>query len=298
MKTNLLLFMLLGLTISVTAQNYKQQFTESFTGNDTIAQLAILKQWEKTGKNDPDFYISYFNYYANKSAKEVISIEPSPMDEEEAWAIKDSLSNTVGFINSRVMYEKEGLKLALEYIDKGIATFPDRLDMRFGKTYLLGWAYRYDDFTNEIIETLKQSDKINNKWKWSNNEPVEEPKDFMLSNIQGYIGQLYNSGDDDLLNNMKEISEKVLEYYPETIESLTNLSIVHIINEDYTNAIEWLKKAEKLAPEDFIVLGNIALCYKMLGDTEKALKYYELVVKHGDDEAKDFAARQIEKLKQ
>lgn len=297
MKTNqLLLMLLLSFMASVSGQDFKQRFTESFNSKDTTAQLTVLKEWEKSANNDADFYISFFNYYANKAAKEVISIETSTED-EEAMVLSDSLNNPVGFITSRVIFNNADLTKALEYINNGITKFPDRLDMRFGKTYLLGKAENYTDFTKEVITTLNHADKIKYKWKWSDNNMLDNPKDFMLSSVQGYVIQLYNTGNDDLLENMKQISEKVLEYHPEHIESMTNLSIVHIINEDYNNALDWLKKAEKLAPEDFIVLGNIALCYKMLGDTEKAIKYYELEVKYGDDDAKDFANEQLKELK-
>lgn len=296
MKTNHLLLPLLAFITSASAQDFKEKFTKSFNSNDTIAQLSVLKEWEKTEGNDADFYISFFNYYASKAAKEVLSIETSAQD-EEALVISDSLNNPVGFITSRIIYESSDLEKALEYINEGITKFPDRLDMRFGKTYLLGKAENYTEFTKEVITTLNHADKIKNKWKWSDNKPLDDPEEFMLSSVQGYILQLYNTGNDELLENMKQISEKVLEYHPEHIESMTNLSIVLLINEDYNSALEWLKKAENLAPEDFIVLGNIALCYKMLGDTEKAIKYYELEVKYGDDDAKDFANKQLTELK-
>ena len=188
------------------------------------------------------------------------------------------------------------LKKGFDYADKGIAKNPTRLDIRFGKAYMFGELEDWKDFTTEIIKTVDYSATIKNKWTWIDNKPVDDPKAFMLSSIQNYQLQLYNTNKDDLLDNMKQIAEAVLKYYPDHVESLSNLSIVYMIKKEYDKALEPLLKAEKLAPTDYIVLSNIAQAYKLKGDNKNAIKYYELTVKHGDEQAKEYAKNQIEEL--
>jgi cytochrome c-type biogenesis protein CcmH/NrfG len=118
----------------------------------------------------------------------------------------------------------------------------------------------------------------------------------MLGTIQSYQVQLYNTGNDSLLNYMSTIAKTVLKYYPDHIESLSNLSIVYLVNKDYKKAIEALSKAEKLSPSDYIVLGNLARAYQLDGDKTNAIKYYELEIKYGDQRAKEFAKNQIQDL--
>jgi tetratricopeptide (TPR) repeat protein len=96
---------------------------------------------------------------------------------------------------------------------------------------------------------------------------------------------------------MKRIAETVLKYYPDHIEGLSNLSIVFMLQKQYDKALESLLKAEKLNPKDYIVLSNIAQAYKKKGDTNNAIKYYELTIKHGDEQAKKYAQGQIDELK-
>lgn len=170
--------------------------------------------------------------------------------------------------------------------------------MRFGKIYMLGQKENYGAFTNEIIKTIEYSSANKNAWLWSDNKPQKEAKKFMLGSIQEYILQLYNTGDDKLLDNMKNISETVLKYYPDNVECLSDLSVVYMINKDYDKALEQLLKAEKLAPADFIVLNNIAEAYKRKDDNATAIKYYEKVIKHGDADAKSEAKKKIEELKE
>jgi tetratricopeptide (TPR) repeat protein len=65
----------------------------------------------------------------------------------------------------------------------------------------------------------------------------------------------------------------------------------------HDKAIEILLKAEKLNPNDAVVLGNIAQGYKLKGDNGKAIEYYEKVVKVGDKETIAYAEEQIKELK-
>jgi len=96
---------------------------------------------------------------------------------------------------------------------------------------------------------------------------------------------------------MKQIAEKILKYYPDHVESLSSLSVVYMLQKQYDKALEPLLKAEKINPSDYIVLGNLAQAYKLLGNKESAIKYYELTVKYGDEQAKKYAQGQIDELK-
>ena len=169
--------------------------------------------------------------------------------------------------------------------------------MRFGKIYILGEAEKYKPFTDEIIKAIEESAKNKNAWLWADNKPKENGQEFFLGAIQSYILTIYNTNDDGLLDYMKQISESVLKYYPNHTESLSNLSIVYLIKKDYDKALDALLKAEKISPKDFIVLSNIAQAYKLKGDNKNAIKYYELTLKYGDEQAKEYSKQQIDILK-
>ncbi|HEY4788774.1 MAG TPA: tetratricopeptide repeat protein [Bacteroidales bacterium] len=277
----------------------KQQFDELVKNKDTTGQKNLLIKWENSNHNDPELYVAYFNYFVNKSRKEVIRIDKNP-NGDKVLSIMDkdsSKKEPVGYLYGDTYYEPEFLKKGFSYIDIGISKYPSRLDMRFGKTYMYGQLQDYENFTNEIIKTIDYSNTIHNQWTWSENKPVDNPMNFMLSAIQDYQYQLYNTGDNRLLPDMKRIAEKVLTYYPNHVESLSNLAVVYLLNNEYDKALVPLLKAEKLAPQDYIVLSNIAQSYKLKGDKNNAIKYYEKVVICGDDQAKEYAKQQINELK-
>ena len=294
-----LTILLTGIFSIAIGQNFKQQFSELVSKKDTIGQLELLKKWEAKDSNDPEMYVAYFNFYVNKSKKDIIELGNNPKGKDvlQIMDTDTSKKEPVSYMYGNTSYDHGLLKKGFDYADKGITKKPTRLDIRFGKAYMFGELEDWKDFTIEIIKTIDYSATIKNKWTWTDNKPVDDPKAFMLSSIQNYQLQLYNTNKDDLLDNMKQIAEAVLKYYPDHVESLSNLSIVYMIKKDYDKALEPLLKAEKLAPTDYIVLSNIAQAYKLKGDNKNAIKYYELTVKHGDEQAKEYAKNQIEELK-
>ena len=274
--------------------NY-HKFKELYQKNDTIAVQKLLEDWEKAP--DAEFYVSAVNYYFNKSKKEVLTLDKS-VPKKEALEVKDDNGNVVAYLSSKDLFDTNLLQKTFKYFDEGISKFPDRLDIRFGKVYILGQIEDYENFSKEIVKTIQYSTKNKNNWLWSENEKLEGgEKEFLLS-IQDYNNQIYDTNDDSLLKYMKQINEEVLKYYPNHVESLSNLSIVSLISKNYDEALSYLIKAEKLAPEDYIVLNNIAFAYKLKNDKTNAIKYYNLVKKFGTEEAKTQAENELKKLQQ
>lgn len=290
------IFVLIGLSQPVHAQNFKEEFKKEFDKKDFAKQEKILQSWEKADPNDAELYVSYFNFYVNKSRNEVVSLTKKPTSKDSIPLTKENDDKAVAYLGSRVSYEKKNLDAGISYIDKGIEKFPNRLDMRFGKIYILGQIEDYKSFTSEIVKTINYSNTNKNAWIWTDNKPLDEPKKFMLDAIQDYIVQMFNAGD-EYANNIQTIAETVLKYYPDSVENLSNLAISFLIREDYENALVPLLKAEKLAPTDYIILNNIAWAYYSKGDKPNAVKYYNLVVKYGDDDAKAQANEKLSELK-
>ncbi|GAA4280385.1 hypothetical protein GCM10022260_08060 [Gaetbulibacter aestuarii] len=278
------------------SQDYQKEFQNYFEANDTLNQLKTLKKWESINPKDAELFTSYFNYHFMKSRVEGI-VFTKEQPKGESIEIKDSINQNAGYLEGQIHYKQSELLKGLKKIDEGIALYPNRLDMRFGKIYVYGQTMDWENFTSEILKTIDYSAKNNNEWTWTNNLSYDGGEQEFLLDIQNYQLQLYNSGNDELLKNMRQIANKVLQYYPDHIESLSNLSITYLLTGDYDNGIEVLLRAEKISPQDYIVLGNIALGYRQKGNKEKAIAYYEKVVEFGDEEAREFAKQQIAELR-
>ncbi|ACU64568.1 TPR repeat-containing protein [Chitinophaga pinensis DSM 2588] len=287
-------FLLLSTAFSVPtiAQNYKQDFEKLSTSGDTTKQRVLLAKWEKAKPNDAELYIAYFNYYVSKSKTEVVTINHTANGSN---ALKAGKNGDPAGYTSEVGYKKEPLNKGFKYINTGISKFPNRLDMRFGKIYMLGENYNYTNLTKELVSAINYGSTIDNKWKWSDNKALEKPEQFMLNAVQEYVAQIYNVGKSQA-DNIKLISETVLKYYPKHVESLSDLGLAYTLKEDTENALKTFLKANAIAPKDYIVLNNIANIYAKKGDDEHAVMYYEQTLKYGDQEAKDLASAEIKRI--
>lgn len=301
MKTAItaIVFIFVFITTS-NAQTFKERFQKFHSEKDSLEQLKLLEDWQKSNPKDPELCVAWFNYYVQKSKTSRIVLGNNPKKGEdvlELQSMDSSKQKPAAFLYGDTEYNPRYLKKAYEVIDKGIKDFPSRLDLRFGKVYLLGETNDYENFTSEIIKVIDYDNLIKSKWTWSESEPFEKPEAVLLETIQGYQLQLYNTEDDALLANMERIANAVLKYRPEHVESLSDLAIVFLLKNEYDKALTALLKAEKINPKDAIVLNNIAHAYKLKGDKANAITYYELTIKYGDKEEKKFASQQIELLK-
>jgi len=296
MSKHILAFFLFLNAIQAFPQGFKADFSKVLKEKDTVAQLKLLYNWQKANPKDAELFIAWFNYYFFASRREVIALTDSA-NGPESLEVRDSAGlNTVGYLAEAIDFDSTLLQKGFQYIDSGINKWPARLDMRLGKIYVLGQLENYEAFTNEIINTIEESNQLKNKWSWEENKPVEDPERFLLSTIQEYVVQLYDAGDDQL-HRMRRIAQAVLKYYPRHVESLSNLAITYGLQGDYDRALDALLKAEKIMPRDVIVLNNIATMYERKGDKSNAIRYFELTVKHGDKDAKDAAVKKLKELK-
>ncbi len=296
MKKNIAIIIALISSIQFFGQDFRTEFLENIETNDTIKQIEILKKWEIISPNDPELFVSYFNYHFLKGKKEVVSLSTKEPN-GEGLVLKDSLNQTAGYFGSEIYFDKSEIQKGIDKIDIGIKSFPNRLDMRYGKIYTLGQIEDWDKFTSEIIKTIEYSKINNNHWTWTNNETVEDSENFFLTGLQDYQMQLYDSGNDELLVNMRNIADSILKIYPNHIPSLSNISITYLLTGEFDRAIETLLKAEKIDESDYIILANIAHGYKLKGENVKAIEYYEKTIKFGDEQTKEFARKQINDLK-
>lgn len=296
MKKILLAAATLLLSNVVLSQTYQEKFQLLFQKKDTSQVKKLLHEWEKSNPGDPELYTSAVNFYFSNSKQMVASLDRKQTG-KGSFQLTDSSGKVAGYLNSDLSYRPDQLTLGLQYIDKGIAKFPNRLDMRFGKSYVLQQIADYETFTSEIIKTVEYSRIIKNDWLWTNNKKLDDGEHFMLETIQTYLRELYDTQNDSLLENMKQIGEATIKYYPNNVEILSTTAVANTLTKNYDAALVYLKRAEKINSKDFIVLNNIARVYKLKGDKANAIKYYVLTEKYGDEEAKETARRNIKELK-
>lgn len=279
-------------------------------GDDKAAYLKLLEQnnlsdlfvhlqkWEKKEPGNPEVFIGYFNYFLKKGSKSGISIDKYSKQKGDQLAITDpKTGETVAYFNDSTVYNFEEVKMALQYLDKGLEFGPNRLDMHFGKLYILGEIMDYKNQSKILIKVLNLSAANKNKWLWDNSKPLPDSKEFMLDSIQDYYQKWFNEQTAESLEAAKVSGLEQIKLYPSHIYGYNNLATVFIIKKQYSEALTYLLKAEKIDSSDLVVINNIANCYKDMNNNAKAKEYYEKMIKSEDKEAAEYAKKQISKLK-
>ncbi len=287
--------MALFVATCIWGQDFEEQFNAAFQEQDTTQQRAVLMEWEREEPQNPELFTSYFNFYFRLAQQEVMTLTKEQPN-GEYLTLEDSTGKTTGYMVSNMSYQMDTLVKGFEKIDQGIALHPNRLDMRFGKIHVLGLVESWPALTEEIVKAIQYSAQNHNQWTWTHGEKRDEGENFFLSALQDYQLTLYNTNDDALLMNMRTIAQEVLKYYPNHVESLSNLSITYLLTKDYDKGLEALLKAESIKPGDGIVLSNIAQAYKLKGDISNARRYYAKMLELEDPQAVAFAKQQISLL--
>ena len=273
-KTILSLIICYLFCFNTISQSFRVDFITAINEKDMAKAEAILKAWDLADSNDPDLYIAYFNFYTVKSMEAPVSVISS--------------------------YDMKYSKQALDFISEGIERFPTRFDMRIAKLYMLRELKKYPDYIAEIKEMIVYSKKIENSWKGEDYTTLPYAEDMFFGAVLDCQEFLFSKKDASLYKNILQISDEMLKYYPNHVQSLLSCSTVYIAQNEYDKALEALQKATVKEPSNAILLYNIGYVYYMKGDRENAKKYFELTVTHSNDQiehVKEAAKRRLEELK-
>ena len=254
------------------AQNFNAEFTKALRDDDTLRQRQILTLWENGNDRSAEYYIANFNYH---------------------------LTNCLDMTSRKLDIERLGK--SLDAINEGIARYSDRLDMRCGKIYALHQLGMWDEMTEEIISSIDHSYIIDNKWIYPNEKA---DKEFFLNIVRQYQADLmdeidfeeYSIADSLQVLRIRRISQQVLKYYPNDVDALNNEGVTYFFENDFSKALETFLKAEKIDPDNDIVLFNIANIYQQQGNKTTAKEYYERIIKRCNDDAKKKALELIREL--
>lgn len=156
---------------------------------------------------------------------------------------------------------------AFNFVNEGIVLFPNRLDLRFGKTYMCQMLDNVQCIKDEIIKILQYSATNNNQWLWVNDEPKDN--EFMLGILQNYQKNLWEDGH---LLEMRELAAEVLKYFPDNVESLNTIAISYLAEDNWKEAENYLKTAHQINPDDEIVNKNLQKLAELKAEKNKVEK--------------------------
>jgi len=186
-------------------------------------------------------------------------------------------------------YYTDDIFTAIEYLDRGLDLYPDRLDMHFSKIYIFNENRYYELAGEELFSTLEISKRINNDWVWTDNVKMPNGELFLVSSIQDYYRLWLDAETKEAYDQIKLCAEKQIELYPGYIYSYNYLAVCYLAEGQFQEGLKYLLQAETIAPDDCIVLENIGRTYMNMNDNQKAEEYFMKILEVGNDQDKMYA---------
>lgn len=297
---------------SLSAANHHDEVFKYIHAKDTIKARNELLVWEKEEPKSADLYATWFNYYYWVGEKEFIGTTTDlPEGIDDYMTLTDSTGATSGYVYSITTYCKDSIDTAFRMIDKGISYNPKRLDLHFGRIHVMlqlaneqkvsscgdstttPWPEKptASDVTDYLCKLTDTKD--HNNWMWTNDQKIDDSEDVFYESMQSYFADLISLGDMDAAERLvdKLLTKK------QTMKFRNDKGYLMAMKKEYDKAIDCFIGIHKDYPDDETVIANIASCYEKKGDTKKAIKYYEMLAKSGDEERKAMAEESIKELK-
>lgn len=277
-------------------KDYQNIYFELCNQSDDSKTIAHLEEWEENYPQDPEMFICAFNFYLQKSKKEVVRMDGGPAKGQSLQIMDSTKSKPIGFIYGDISYDEDLFNKSIDFLTRGLVKNPKRLDMHFGKIITLGQRGMFKEQTSQILQVLDYGIKIDHKWLWKLGEPIDDGTEAEKNGIQDYVYNMFDQRT-PACNYITTISNKLVEVYPDDVFGYSNIGACNLMNGNYDEAINWFKQAENINEKDPIVLSNIAYAYMNKNMNAKAIEYYNKVVSIGDERYKNFALQKIEELK-
>ena len=292
-----LLLILALLLPGIALCDFQADFKKVRESDDHEAMVKLLAGAEKTEQDNPDYYALASNYWWQFAGEINISTKPAAKDEP---SIRDPKTDKeVGSISTNGDLDPSLRKKALALTAEGFRRFPQRLDIGLGLAQV---QFKTGDAKASVAtlrEILKISSAPGAKLKWTANADLPEPAaTFVPESIQGYTAPLFRQETPEADALCKELLDATVAAFPEHPFAYNLLAALADAKGDKDESYRLLKVAAEKAPEDTLILLNLAEAHRARGKTEEAAAAYRtLIALKPDDETVTAAKEGLEALK-
>lgn len=274
-----LFFLLLGAASCLAADTRPlkervNEFCEKYRGVGEIEKRHA--EWIKQEPDNPDAYI----LPANALAKIAETVNIVSGDQKDAVAVltDPKTGKQVGSIAEGS--DPEVIQRAEAILKAATKKFPQRLDIHVGRMAMAQRRKDTVDVKTAVLDLLADVAGDPKSLRWIDNTKIDgDPLKKALDEVGARIRWLYSFEKDDTDKDAQECALKALELAPDNVELLNFAAIRHLYRGEWKEGRDYLLRAEKAAPRDWIVQHNIARASAELGEKADALKRLRAIIK-------------------
>ena len=261
-------------------------------GVEGVGVETLLQRWGKDYPEDLDMLLGKFSYYLSKSqSKSMEQMDAQRyLGEAPALVLKDSLGNDVNYFQV-TYYDDELFGKATQAIDKAIGLNQNRLDLRLYKiASLIGYEKGSPDMAVSGLKELIDYDGHSHPvWDYPG---LESDPELFPSLVQEYCYSFFRQATPGSYEAFKEISEKMLSYYPKNTTFMTNIGSYYLVyKHDSKSALKMYNKVLKKNPDDYTTIKNCVLLARSDKNKKLEKKYLAMLARVTPDETEKFQAQ-------
>ena len=278
----------------------RYQLLVSKLGTAGVGIETLLQRWEKDYPEDTDMLLGKFSYYLAKSQSARIEVIDAPkyLGNAPTLTLKDTLGRDVNYFQV-VDYDDELFGKATQAIEKAVELNPDRLDLRLFKiSSLIGYEKDSPDMALAGLKALiDYNGHSHPKWIYPDMENVDD--NLFPDVMQEYCYAFFKIGTPHCFEAFKELSEKMLSYYPDNLVYMTNIGSYYLVyKHDSKAALKMYNKVLKKNPDDYTAIKNCVLLARSDKNIKLEKKYLPMLVRVTPDETEKASAQaRLEALK-
>lgn len=279
------------LTPVLALADFAEDFQKTRGTKDHEAMVKLLDAAAKTEADNPDYYALASNYWWSFAGEINLSTKPAAKGEP---SIRDKDSGEeVGSISTNGDVDPSLRQKAVELTGTGLSKFPKRLDIGLGHAHV---RFKTGD-AKGAVATLRQLLKLaatpGTEFLWTGNAALPGPVGEVLPEaVQGYTAPLFQAETEESDALCKELLDATIATFPEHPYAYNLLAALADAKGDKDGSYRFLKLAAEKAPEDTLVLSNLADAHRARGKKEEAIAVYEKIIKLEPDGEAAAAAKE------
>ena len=300
MKKLLLTLVAASVLLPLAAQTKPTQKEYSDRYNLLVSRLGaagvgietLLRKWERDYPEDAEMLLGKFSYYLTKSRTENYEVKDASkyLGIAPAITLKDSLGKNVNYFLV-TSYDDEIFGKATQALDKAIELNGNRLDFRILKiSALLDYEKESPDMALANLKSLIDYDGHGHpSWEYPG---LVSDKDLFPAVMQDCCFAFYQIGTPASMEAFKELSEKMLSYYPDAAQYMTNIGSYYLVyKKDSKTALKMYNKVLKKHPDDYATIKNCVLLARNDKNVKLEKKYLPMLIKVTPDETEKASAQ-------
>lgn len=291
------LLLIASLLPCIALADFREDFEKVRKSGGHEAMVKLLGEAEQTERDNPEYYALASNYWWQFAGEINVSTKPSAAGEP---SLRDPKTDKeVGSISTNGDLDPSLRKKALALTAEGFKRFPERLDIGFGLAQV---QFKTGDAKASVVtlrEILKISSAPGAKLKWTANADLPDTAAvFVPELIQGYTVPLFRQETPEADALCKELLDATAAAFPDHPFAYNLLAALADAKGNKDESYRLLKVAAGKAPEDNLILLNLAEAHHARGKKDEAAATYRKVLELKPDKETEAAAKEgLEALK-